>query len=30
MNATRVLYLGLLTFLVVSLTYLIALGLLHR
>jgi hypothetical protein len=30
MNATRVLYLGLLTFLVVGLTYLVALGLLHR
>jgi hypothetical protein len=30
MNATRVLYLGLLTFLVVGLTYLIALGVLHR
>jgi hypothetical protein len=30
MNATRVLYVGLLTFLVIGLTYVVALGLLHR
>jgi hypothetical protein len=30
MKATRVLYVGLLTFVVVGLTFVVALGLLHR